>query len=35
MKLQETKKELVNDIIQTDTSLLKSLSKSDLIELFS
>ncbi|MBB5638704.1 hypothetical protein HDE68_004639 [Pedobacter cryoconitis] len=35
MKLQETKKELVNDIIKTDTSLLKSLSKSDLIELFS
>lgn len=35
MKLQETKKELVNDIIQTDTSLLKSLSKADLIELFS
>lgn len=35
MKLQETKKELVNDIIKTDTSLLKSLSKNDLIELFS
>lgn len=35
MKLQETKKELVNDIIQTDASLLKSLTKKDLIALFS
>jgi superfamily II DNA or RNA helicase len=35
MKLQETKKELVGDIIQTDTGLLKSLSKKDLISLFS
>lgn len=35
MKLQETKRGLVSDIIKTDTSLLKSLSKSDLIELFS
>ena len=35
MKLQETKKELVSDLIQTDTSLLKSLTKKDLIDLFS
>lgn len=35
MKLQETKKELVGDIIQTDTSILKSLSKTDLLGLFS
>lgn len=35
MKLQETKKELVNDLIQTDGSVLKSLSKTDLIGLFS
>ena len=35
MKLQETKKELVSDIIKTDSSLMKSLTKSDLISLFS
>jgi len=35
MKLQETKKELVSDIIQTDNSIFKSLSKHDLIALFS
>ncbi|MDO7743600.1 MAG: DEAD/DEAH box helicase, partial [Pedobacter sp.] len=35
MKLQETKKELVGDIIQTDTTILKSLSKTDLLSLFS
>lgn len=35
MQLQDTKKELVNDIIQTDSSLLKSLTKTDLIGLFS
>jgi len=35
MKLQDTKKELVNDIIQTDSSLLRSLTKSDLLALFS
>ncbi len=35
MKLQSTKKELVNDIIQTDTSILQSLTRDDLISLFS
>jgi SNF2 family DNA or RNA helicase len=35
MKLQETKKELVNDLIKTDGSMLKSLSRNDLIDLFS
>lgn len=35
MKLQSTKKELVSDIIQTDTSVFKSLTRSDLIALFS
>jgi len=35
MKLQETKKELVSDLIQTDGSLLKSLSRNDLLNLFS
>jgi len=35
MKLQETKKELVSDIIKTDSSLIKSLTKNDLIALFS
>ncbi|MCD0487726.1 DEAD/DEAH box helicase [Pedobacter sp. MC2016-14] len=34
MKLQETKKELVNDLIKTDTDILKRLSKKDLLELF-
>jgi len=35
MKLQETKKELINDIIQTDGAMLRTLSKSDLLSLFS
>ncbi|HEY0176049.1 MAG TPA: DEAD/DEAH box helicase, partial [Pedobacter sp.] len=35
MKLQETKKELVSDIIQTDSALFRSLSKNDLLSLFS
>ncbi|CAM4384188.1 SNF2 helicase associated [Pedobacter westerhofensis] len=35
MKLQETKKELVSDLIQTDGSMLKSLTKTDLLKLFS
>lgn len=35
MKLQETKKELVSDIIKTDSSLMKSLTKNELIALFS
>lgn len=35
MKLQETKNELVGDIIKTDASILKSLSKAELISLFS
>ena len=34
MKLQESKKELVNDLIKTDASILKSLSKEDLIGFF-
>ncbi len=35
MKLQESKKELANDLIKTDGSVLKALSKKDLMELFS
>lgn len=35
MKLQQTKRELYSDLIQTDSSLLKTLSKKDLIGLFS
>jgi len=34
MKLQEYKKELATDLIKTDTSILKSLTKKDLIGLF-
>jgi len=34
MKLQENKKELVSDLIKTDTSLMKSLTKNELIALF-
>ena len=34
MKLQETKRLLVDDLIKTDADFLKSLSKKDLIELF-
>lgn len=34
MQLQESKNELVNDLIKTDESILKSLSKDDLIEFF-
>lgn len=34
LKLQESKKELANDLVQTDTNILKSLSKNDLIGLF-
>ena len=33
-KLQESKKELVNDLIKTDNAILKSLSKEDLIGFF-
>jgi SNF2 family DNA or RNA helicase len=33
LRLQETKRELVNDLIHTDTSILKSLTKEDLIGL--
>ena len=33
MKLQASKKDLVDDLIKTDTSLLKSLSKKDLLSL--
>jgi SNF2 family DNA or RNA helicase len=35
MHLQETKRSLVEDLIKTDGNLLKSLSRTDLIELFS
>ncbi|HLP55153.1 MAG TPA: SNF2-related protein [Fluviicola sp.] len=33
LRLQETKRELVNDLIHTDTTVLKSLSKQDLLGL--
>jgi len=32
--LQESKKELADDLIRTDASVLKSLSKTDLMSLF-
>ena len=35
LKLQGSKKELVNNLIKTDQSVLKRLSKSDLIDLVS
>jgi hypothetical protein len=35
MKLQNTKKDLVTDLIKTDSSIYKALSKKDLIGLFS
>ncbi len=35
LKLQETKKELMNSLITEDTSLFKSLSKEELLNLFS
>ena len=35
MKLQETKKELVSDLIRPEGSIMKSLSKNDLLNLFS
>ncbi len=34
MRLQEQKKDLVNDLIKTDAATLKQLSKKDLLELF-
>ncbi|WP_316816402.1 DEAD/DEAH box helicase [Pedobacter nyackensis] len=34
MKLQNTKKDLVGDLIKTETSIYKSLSKKDLLDLF-
>jgi SNF2 family DNA or RNA helicase len=34
MKLQETKKDLVGDLIKTESSIYKSLSKKDLLGLF-
>lgn len=34
MKMQQSKKELATDLIKTDLSILKSLSKKDLLELF-
>jgi superfamily II DNA or RNA helicase len=35
MKLQETKRELASDLIQTDSSILKSLTRNDLLKLLS
>lgn len=35
LKLQETKKELANELIRTDTAVLKSFSKKELLDLFS
>ncbi len=34
LKLQDTKKDLAGDLIKTETSIYKSLSKKDLLELF-
>ncbi|MNR55537.1 hypothetical protein D3C85_1759290 [compost metagenome] len=34
MKLQNTKRDLVDDLIKTETSIYKSLSKKDLLGLF-
>jgi SNF2 family DNA or RNA helicase len=34
MKLQQTKKELVNDLVKTDNSALKALSRKELLSLF-
>lgn len=34
MKLQNTKRDLVDDLIKTETSIYKTLSKKDLLELF-
>lgn len=34
MKLQQTKKELVNDLVKTDSSILKTLSRKELLSLF-
>lgn len=34
LRLQETKKDLVSDLIHTDTSVLKSLSRTELLGLF-
>ncbi|MBE9464395.1 DEAD/DEAH box helicase [Dyadobacter subterraneus] len=33
MKMQDSKRDLANDLVKTDVSILKSLSKSDLLEL--
>ena len=33
MKMQDSKRDLANDLVKTDISILKSLSKSDLLEL--
>ena len=35
MKMQDSKKELVNDLIKTDQSVLKRLTKADLLDLVS
>jgi SNF2 family DNA or RNA helicase len=35
MKLQEAKRELAYELIKTDTALVKSLTKQELLELFS
>ncbi|HSC37116.1 MAG TPA: helicase-related protein, partial [Chitinophagaceae bacterium] len=34
IKLQESKKQLMGDLVKTDTSFLSSLSKEDLLGLF-
>ncbi|WP_028978195.1 DEAD/DEAH box helicase [Sporocytophaga myxococcoides] len=34
MKLQQTKKELVNDLVKTDADIVKSLTKKELMSLF-
>jgi SNF2 family DNA or RNA helicase len=33
MELQETKKDLANDLIKTDSDILKSLTRDDLLRL--
>ncbi|WP_202405938.1 DEAD/DEAH box helicase [Hufsiella ginkgonis] len=35
MKLQQTKKQLVNELVKTDTEMIKALSRNDLLSLFS
>jgi len=35
MKLQQRKKKLASDLIQTDESVMKSITKDDILDLFS